>query len=142
MDALSAAASIISILQLSFDVVKYIVGATGATKERRNLREEVLACENVLLQLQDHADNTDGGTKWWEKIKVLEDSNTPLYRLGVTLEAIKAKLEPKRGLGKALSALKWPFDEKEVERLISAIQREKSLFQLALTNDCRYASVF
>jgi len=142
MDALSTTASIISILQLSFDVLKYIIGATGATKERRRLRQEILACEYILLQLQDHADNTDGSTEWREKIEVLEDSNTPLYRLGVTLEAIKAKLEPKRGLDKALSALKWPFDQKEVERLISALQREKSLFQLALTNECRYVSVF
>ncbi|RYP52862.1 hypothetical protein DL768_002111 [Monosporascus sp. mg162] len=137
MDPLSTTASIIAILQLSSDVVKYIIGATGATKDRRRLREEILACESILLQLQDHADDADEGTKWWEKIKALEGPDTPLYRLGIALQAVMAKLEPKKGLDKALSALKWPFDEKEVEKLISAMQREKSLLQLAMTNECR-----
>ncbi|RYP09021.1 hypothetical protein DL764_001517 [Monosporascus ibericus] len=137
MDPLSTTASIIAILQLSSDVVKYIIGAKGATKDRRRLREEILACESILLQLQDHADDADEGTKWWEKIKALEGPDTPLCRLGIALEAVMAKLEPKKGLDKALSALKWPFNEKEVEKLISAIQREKSLLQLAMTNECR-----
>ncbi|RYP11922.1 hypothetical protein DL767_011214 [Monosporascus sp. MG133] len=137
MDPLSTTASIIAILQLSSDVVKYIIGATGATKDRRRLREEILACESVLLQLQDHADDADEGTKWWEKIRALEGPDKPLYRLGIALEAVMAKLEPKKSLDKALSVLKWPFDEKEVEKLISAMQREKSLLQLAMTNECR-----
>ncbi|KAH8586052.1 ankyrin repeat protein, partial [Bisporella sp. PMI_857] len=137
MDPFSTTASIIAVLQISSDVIKYTLGATVATKERRRLREEILACESILLQLQDHADNADGGSTWWEKIKALEGPDTPLCRLRVALEAIKAKVERKKGLDKAISVLKWPFDEKEVERLISVIQREKSLLQLALTNDCR-----
>jgi len=142
MDPLSATASIIAMLQLSSNVVKYILGATGATKERRRLREEILAYESILLQLQDHADDADGRLIWWEKIKALEGPDTPLYRLRVALEAVKMRLKRKKGLGKTLSALKWPFDEKEVEKLISVIQREKSLLQLALTKDCRYVSIF
>ncbi|KAI1426617.1 ankyrin repeat-containing domain protein [Xylaria sp. FL1777] len=136
MDLISTAASIIAILQLSSDVVKYIIGATGAAKARRSLREEILSCEFVLLQIQDHLDDADGGTVWSEKIKTLEGPGTPLYRLGIALEALKSQLEPKKGWNKALSALKWPFDEKEVEKFISTIQREKSLLQLALTNNC------
>ena len=91
------AACIISVLQLSFDVLEYIIGATGATKARRRLREDIPACEDILLQLQEHAENTNGGTKWRKTIKVLADSSTPLYRLGITLETIKTDLEPKRG---------------------------------------------
>jgi flagellar motility protein MotE (MotC chaperone) len=137
MDPLSATASIITVIQLSSDIVKYIIGTTGATKDRRKIRDEILACENILLQLQDSADDEEG-SKWSEEIKALEGLNTPLYRLRTLFEQVKKKLEHKRGLNKALSALKWPFDEKEVERLIDAIQREKLLLQLVLTNDCRY----
>src|SRR5262245_25732342 len=136
MEPLGATASVITILQLSSDVVKYIIGSKGASKVRRRLREEIIACESILLQLQDYVD--DGETKWWEKIKAIEGQNTPLYRLGVTLNIIKTKLEPKRGLAEALSVAKWPFNEKDVDRLISAVQREKSLLQLTLTTDCRY----
>lgn len=143
MDPLSTSAGVIAILQLASDVVKYIVGAAGATKERRRLRDEILGCEVILFQLQDHADNMDRSKKWVEKIKTLErGTDTPLSRLGVTLDALRTKLKPKKGLKDTLSALKWPFNEKEVDKLVSAIQREKSLLQLALTNDCRYVIVY
>jgi hypothetical protein len=69
-------------------------------------------------------------------IKALEGPNVPLGRLWSALTTIKAKLKPMRGLKNALLTLKWPFDEKEIEKIISAIDREKSLLDLALTNGC------
>ncbi|KAK3391226.1 hypothetical protein B0H63DRAFT_411349, partial [Podospora didyma] len=138
MDPLSVSASIIAVLQLSSDVFKYVIGAAGAAKERRRLRTEIIACESVLLQLQDVTDDADGGeTDWNEKMVSLRGPNTPLSRLTAALEAVKVKLEPKKRLDMALSALKWPFDEQEVNNLISVIEREKSILQLALTSDCR-----
>ncbi|KAF7557074.1 hypothetical protein G7Z17_g893 [Cylindrodendrum hubeiense] len=136
-DPLSTAASIIAVVQLSTQIVGYIVGVTGATKERRRLREEIIACESILLQIHDHCDESEGETQWWEKIMALEGQSTPLYRLSVTMNVIKTKLEPRKGSRKALSSLKWPFDEKEIDQLISAIQREKRLLQLALKKECR-----
>jgi hypothetical protein len=137
-DPLGATASIIAIIQLSSDVVKYINGVGGATKERKRLRDGVRACEFILQQLKDDADDTEEGKAWSETIKTLEDTDAPLGRLWVALNVVKAKLEPKTGLEKALTSLKWPFNEKEVEKIISVIEREKTLLQLALTNDCRY----
>ncbi|KAI1331250.1 ankyrin repeat-containing domain protein [Xylariaceae sp. FL0255] len=136
MDPLSATASLVSVLQLCSDVVKYIISATGSTKARRRLREEILSCEFVLLQLQDHADDANGDTVWPKRIKTLEGPNTPLYRFGIALRTLKIQLEPKKGWNKALQALRWPFDEEEVGKLITAIQREKSLLQIALTSNC------
>jgi hypothetical protein len=138
MDPLSTAASIIAIIQLSSDVVSYVSGATGATKERMRLRDEVLACELVLQQLKDEVHDTEEGKKWSETISALEASNAPLGRLWTALSVIRVKLEPKKGLKKALSTLKWPFDEKEVDKIISLVEREKTLLELALTNNCRY----
>lgn len=137
-DSLGTTTSLIAVLQLSAQVVGYIVGVSGATKERRRLRESVLACESIIFQLQDYAEDADAETKWWEKIKALEGPNAPLYQLGMTLDVIKAKLEPKIGFRKPLSSLTWPFDEKEIERLISSIEREKLLLQLVLIKECRY----
>jgi hypothetical protein len=118
--------------------VTYVSGATGATKERMRLHDEVLACELVLQQLKDEVHDTEEGKKWCEMIKALEASDAPLGRLWAALGVIRVKLEPKKGLKKALSTLKWPFDEKEVEKIISIIEREKTLLELALTNSCRY----
>jgi hypothetical protein len=137
-DPLSTTASIIAIVQLSSAVVEYINGVRGATKERKRLRDEVRACEFILQQLKDDADDTEEGEAWSETIKALEGTDAPLGRLWIALNIVKAKLEPKTGLEKTLTSLKWPFSEKEVEKIISLIEREKTLLQLALVNDCRY----
>lgn len=136
-DPLSTTASIVAIIQLSSVVVEYIRGVRGATMERTRLRREVRACGFILQQLKDDADDTEEGKAWSETIKALEGTDAPLGRLWVALNVVKAKLEPTTGLEKALTCLKWPFNEKEVEKIISAMEREKTLLLLALTNDCR-----
>ena len=136
-DPLSTTASIIAVIQLSSKVVKYVSTAGGATKDRKRLGDEVRGCEFILQQLKDDTDNTDEGKKWSEAIKTLEASDGPLGRLWDALSVIRVKLEPKKGLRKVWSTLKWPFDEKEVEKIISTIEREKVLLELALTNNCR-----
>jgi hypothetical protein len=136
-DPVGTTASIIAIIQLASAVAEYINGVRGATKERKRLREEVRACEFILQQLKDDADDSEEGEAWSETIKALEGTDAPLGRLWVALNVVKTKLEPKRGLEKALMSLKWPFNEKEIEKIILAIEREKALLQLALTNDCR-----
>lgn len=138
MDPLSIACSIATLIQISSDVLRYIIAAKGASKERKRLSEQILACEFVLLQFQHFTDNEDETPMWAEKLKPLEVPDKSLYRLRVALEAIKAKLEPTKGLEKALFTLKWPFTEKDVEKHISSIQSEMSLLQMALNTDCRY----
>ncbi|KAL1895475.1 hypothetical protein Sste5346_005283 [Sporothrix stenoceras] len=137
MDPLSVSASIIAVLQLSSEVVKYISAATGATKERRRLREAVRTCENILQQLKDEADDSEEGKAWSETIKALEAPDAPLGRLWVALRKVEAKLQPKKGISKALAALKWPLNEKEITEIFATIDREMSLLKLALTNDAR-----
>jgi hypothetical protein len=105
-DGLSLAASVIAVIQLSSEVVKYVSVAAGAMKERKHLREEVRACEQILQQLKDDADDMDEGNAWSGTIKALEASGAPLGRLAAALAAVKAKLEPKKGLGKTFARLK------------------------------------
>lgn len=137
MDGLSAAASITAVLQLSSSVVKYINAATGATTERKRLREEVRACQSILQQLKDDADDSEEGKAWSETIKALEAPDAPLGRLYVVLRKVEAKLQPKEGIKKALADLKWPFHEKEIGAFLATIEREKSLLELALANNSR-----
>ncbi|KAK3377238.1 hypothetical protein B0T24DRAFT_592853 [Lasiosphaeria ovina] len=136
MDGLSAAASVIAVLQLS-SVFKYVNSAAGATKERQRLREGVRACESVLQQLKDQTDDSELGKAWLETIETLEAPDAPLGRLHLALKTLKAKLRPKEGLKNALASLKWPFNEKEIEVFLAVIEREKSLLELALSNNCR-----
>ncbi|KPM36223.1 hypothetical protein AK830_g10354 [Neonectria ditissima] len=134
-DPLSTAASIIAVLQLSASVVGYINTAVGATKDRKRLREEVRACEYILLQLKEEADDSREGATWLQTIETLEAPDGPLRRLWTALKTVKSKLGLKKGLQKTLTGLKWPFGEKEVEKLLATIEREKTLLELALHNN-------
>lgn len=135
MEPLSTTASITAILQLSSEAVKYIKGVAGATTERKRLRDEIRFCEFILQRLKDEVEDVDGGQVWSEKIIALEDG--PLGRIRSALVAIMPKLEPKKGWKKTSSALKWPFNKIEVERIISMIEREKTLLIIALNHDCQ-----
>ncbi|KAF4470808.1 Ankyrin repeat domain-containing 50 [Fusarium albosuccineum] len=137
MDPLSTTSSVIAVIQLSSEIVSYISGAIGATKERMRLSNEILGCESILQLLKDKVNSSDQGEAWTQTLKTLEASDGPLGRLWAALSALKAKLEPQKGLQKALSILKWPLNEREVKLIIDSMEHEKSLLSLALANNSR-----
>ncbi|OAP56393.1 hypothetical protein AYL99_09572 [Fonsecaea erecta] len=136
MDGLSDAASLIAVIKLSCEVIGFVGTASGATKERKRVREEVQACQTILQQLKDEADESEEGQTWTKIINALEELHAPLGRLSIALNLLKTRLEPRSGQ-RILTSLKWPFQEKEVARIIDAIEREKALLGLALINDYR-----
>jgi len=93
MEPLSTAASVISIIRISCEVIKYVSADSGATKERKRLRDEVRACEFVLKHLkEDEADEFEERETWSDTIKVLEARDGPLGRLWTDVNAVKTKL--------------------------------------------------
>ncbi|RYP45753.1 hypothetical protein DL768_007929 [Monosporascus sp. mg162] len=136
MEPVGATASIIAIIQLSSKVFGYITNAAGATKERNRLRSELLACDAFTQELRDQSDGSEGQA-WSETIRALDRPDGPLGRLKTTLGAMETRLRPKKGVQRAVSALKWPFEEKEVQMIIETIENEKSLLKFALDNEHR-----
>ena len=144
MEPLGATASVIAVIQLSSVVIKYITSAAGSTKERKRLRDEIRACKFILEQINDEVNDVEEGSTWSKTIKALEsrdeshegNHDTPLNGLWVALNIVKVTFE-RKGMRKALTTLQWPFEEKEVEKIIATIERAKTLLGLALTNDSR-----
>ncbi|KAF5536011.1 heterokaryon incompatibility protein het-E-1 [Fusarium napiforme] len=110
------------------------------------------SCEALLMRLRDYSKGTDGpeiedwdadqtktdsAQTWSVKVRALESDNAPLYRLYKILDAVKTKLQSGHGSGlqKVKAALKWPFDEKEVAKLVDAFQGERSLLHFAMTHE-------
>ena len=139
---MEVAASVIAVLQLAGEVVSYISAAKGASKEWKRLAYEVLGCELILEKIEDDAHNEEKtGSEWTDGIRALQGVGGPLDRLRTALSFVKEKIEPKRGLRKAVDTLRWPFDSKEVDKIIAAIEREKALLNLVLTNNLRYGCI-
>lgn len=137
MEPLGAVASVIALMQLSAKVVGYINGVSGSSKDRKRLRESIRGCEQVLQRIMDEVDDCDEGEDWDDIVKVIGEPDAPLERLSTALGIVEAKLQPKSGIKKIASSLSWPFTEKEVDRILDAIEREKALLGLALTLTCR-----
>ncbi|KAB5536197.1 hypothetical protein GE09DRAFT_343208 [Coniochaeta sp. 2T2.1] len=135
---MEVAASIIAVLQLAAEVVSYISAAKGASKEWKRLAYEVLGCELILEKIEEDArSKATTDPEWEDGLRVLQGIGGPLGRLRTALSFVKEKIEPKRGLRKAVDTLKWPFESKEVDKIIAVVEREKVLLNLALTSDSR-----
>jgi hypothetical protein len=129
------AASIITLLQLTKDVLEYIKEAHNASHERKKFSDEIESTQNLLAQLTLKSEEA----KWGDSMKVLATPRGPLNRLESTLKGLEARLKPSDGRVKALGkALKWPFDKKETEAMIASLERSKSLLTLALQRDLLY----
>jgi hypothetical protein len=141
MDGLSAAASVIAVIQICgsvFDLCRtYYTGVKDARKDITRLRSEISRLEIALTSVADLADADDSG-----KLSVLQtlakqggalsQCENDLSALLSRLQGGHEKEEMKRFGWRSLT---WPMKSKDVDKAIIDIERHKSLFYLALTAD-------
>ena len=135
-DPLSVTASIVTLLQLSTTVVKYLSNVRDAPDELKSLIVEVSSIKGLLSTLQDLA---QPGETWLATVQSLNASNGPLEQLQSALGRLDKKLAPVVGWRKTRKALAWPFQKEEIKDILSVIERQKALLGLALQNDHLWA---
>lgn len=141
MDGLSAAASVIAVIQLAGNLVKVCGGYIREVKEARD----------EILSLQQEIESLQGILQDLEKLLLSGDRKAlPTFSRMVSnvndclsdLRALEARLDT--GTGKrlmrkvGLRALKWPLKHGEVEGVIQNLERYKSSFLLSLQVDQTY----
>ena len=138
MDGVGAAASVIAVVELSAKIallcVQYSLNVKHAKTDIERLRGEVNSVTDLLRrveQLLQGPDNTQLTTS-----QKLRDA---LRDCSLRLTELKTKLDPGK-TRKAMSnfgirALKWPFESKEVEKIINDLERCKQTISLALQVD-------
>ncbi|ROW10339.1 hypothetical protein VMCG_01780 [Cytospora schulzeri] len=136
-DPLGTTASLIAVLQVAAEVVKFINSAAGAINERKRLREEIRSCMFIIERLKDDSEDVEEGEAWTETLKTLGEPGGPLDQLSEAFSLLKKRLAPKYGLAKVVERLKWPLEESDVSKMCDVLERQKSLLNLALSNDCR-----
>ena len=123
MEPLSAVASVISILKLVGAVTCYLNNVKDAPEERTRLLVEISTISGLLTTLRDLAMKS-------------EQNGTAL----ASVKALDVPLGPGRSVKRFGKVLAWPFKKQEVRELLEVIERQKSLFILALQNDNVYAT--
>ena len=138
MDGVSAAASIVALVETSLKVVslcaEYYSHVKNAKRDADRLCLEVKAFISVLQHL-DKLARSPGATRLFASRSLNKD----IQQCSTHLEHLQKKLEPEKGR-KAMSrygirALKWPFEKEELEKDLGMLERYKSTFTAALNTD-------
>jgi hypothetical protein len=137
MDGLSTAASVIAVIQLTGSVVN-ICG--GYIQEVKDARDDIITLQRTaaglaaILQRFKELLHEPRGTKLSTSSLAnnISDCLTCLEALEEKIELTRGRRTMKR-LG--IRAIKWPLKRKEVDRIITDLERFKSLFTLSLQVD-------
>jgi Fungal N-terminal domain of STAND proteins len=138
MDGLSGAASVIAVIDISAKILslcfQYSVAVKDAKKDIERVQRKVTDIKTVLEKIKQLLDGRDRA-----RLSTTYELSDLLKECFRELEELKAELEPGK-TRKAMSrfgvrALKWPFTSKQVEKVISSLERYEQTITLALQVD-------
>ncbi|PKY03251.1 WD40 repeat-like protein [Aspergillus campestris IBT 28561] len=126
MDPLSAAASVIAVVQLTATIVQlcgvYASKVKDAKQDILRLGEEVDALRKILITLHEFMSGPDGADSI-----VHDDLLANIARCFTTLSGFEKKLDLKttqKAIRRKLHLLKWPLEQGEADRVIEHIERK------------------
>jgi hypothetical protein len=131
-EPLSITASIVAVIQVSTVVLKSLGDLKDTPHDLKRLRTEIDNLQSVLLPALDRL--TRPKEEKPATIKLLS-AQGPLEEFRLLLEHLQKKLAPAGGLNKARRAVTWQFQKGEVRNILGTIERQKSLFVLALQTE-------
>lgn len=135
-DPVSAAASMMTLLQLAGSVVRYLNDIRDASKDSGKILVEISSIYGLLFGLKDLAEHPRGDDESrLATLRSLNVSNGPLSQLKSALEQLVAILEPVARSKKVGSLLTWSLKKEKVTDILRLIERYKMLFVLALQKD-------
>lgn len=126
MDGLSAVTSVIAVVDISIKIVticsQYYKAVAGARDDVQRLQTQVIGLQTTLNRARDVIESPKSTS-----LTVSREFSTHLDGCWVTLQGLLDKLEPKKKRNVmhkfGLRALKWPFNRKEMEATMSALEQ-------------------
>jgi len=140
-DPLSITASIVAVLQLTSTVVQYVGDVKDSSQDRLKIRDEISSASFLLYSLKDRIRDAESlqpdenRRRWLSSISPLGAPNGPLARFKSDLQDLASRLEPSDGRRKFEKMLKWKFEKGYINSLLQSIERQKSVFTIALQSD-------
>jgi Cdc6-like AAA superfamily ATPase len=138
-EALGGVASVLTIVESVANVTKLVLSCKSATKESRRLVRELSYVRGLLTTLEETiSEQETSNDTWTSTILLLNDNNGLLHQFEQLLGLLESRIRGpsnERGWKKLKSVLEWPFKEAEALKLIDAVERYKSLIELALENN-------
>lgn len=138
MDPLSVAASVAGLMTLSIEVVHvisdYYKSTKNAPRDVQEIKNELESLSIILerLELVLRSDKIRYNSFSFDTSSVL---TTALNSCEQKIREISSKLKPPKdsSASRVWERLKWPFSEKEVQKLLEILRRCILTFQFSLT---------
>lgn len=143
MDPVGFVASIITLADLSFEIVHYLKDVKEGGKSRGQLEAEVTNIWLVLRQLQQEFDPPPKSMDepWMKPFEILRGPGGILNEMRDELSDLDRKLRSKSSrIGNALMTVRWPFEEKHVLKIIERLHRLQVTASLILTQSSHLMS--
>ena len=135
MDGLSAAASIIAVLQLGDVVIRYLNDVKNAPKECQQCATEASNLRTLLISLLYHLNQRKVDDPWYAEVQRLNTENGPLTQYKQALDQLRSKVENQDGGHNVKMRLLWKFSKEEVASILLRMERLKSFINIALEMD-------
>ena len=133
-DPFSIAAGIITVVQATSYAIKFIGEVKDSSHECSKLLVELSMTAGVLDSLRTLLEGESEKT-WLATAKSLAKPQGPLKEFESVVNALISKLKPATGFRRAGKAIAWPFKREEVKDILAKIERQKTMFVLALELD-------
>jgi hypothetical protein len=138
MDGLSGAASVIAVIDISAKITslcfQYSVAVKAAKKDIERIQRKVGDITSLVENIKQLSDGPDKA-----RLSTIHGLSDSLIGCLQELKELKEQLEPRKGRKTmaqfGLRALRWPFTSKQVEKIVSELERYEQTFNLALQVD-------
>ncbi|KAL9082941.1 MAG: hypothetical protein Q9165_008722 [Trypethelium subeluteriae] len=136
MDGLSAAASVIAVLQMTLTITGYLSNVKEAAKERESYAIEASNLYSLLVKLLSRIEADDGSNLPWRKeIETIAGDKGPLGQLRKELARLQPKLVMGGRANKMKARIAWHRVKDEVASAFSKIERLKTQISMVLDLD-------
>ncbi|KAK4170041.1 ankyrin repeat-containing domain protein [Cladorrhinum sp. PSN259] len=138
MDAVTTiglAASLVQLIDAVTKALSFLNDIRNAPKERAELAQELAGLLGLLMSLRFRVDDCKPKSTWFAAVRFLGVPNGPVDQLQEAIGDIAAKVTGPKNQGSLKSAIKWPFQKKDAQRLLAKVERMKSLINLAFQED-------
>ena len=141
MELVGAVSSIITVIQITGIVISTCYDFQRGTRHYHKdiiaITNELQSLRNVLETIADIISSQDlSASVALPRLDPLQRSGGPLEICKDELNRLEIKLVPAQSRSRELGrALVWPLREKEAQKTLSALARQRGILQLALTTD-------
>lgn len=135
MEAISALASILQIIDATSKLINYLKDVRAAEKQISTVQAEIEVIHHVLVALKTSV--VENPKTFHMTLTVLNAKDGILFEISSFITDFKEKLEAKPG-GKLGRKISWPFDKSRFQQDLERIQRYKTILICALHNDSMF----